>query len=78
VPRFYFHLRNDLSVDDEEGMEAPDLASARQYALWNARSIAAENVYKGRLNLGHRIDIADEKQQIVSTVTFGDAVTVDG
>lgn len=77
MPRFYFHLRNDLVVDDEEGIEVPDLAAAREYALFNARSLAAENVYKGHLNLSHRIEIADETQRIVGIVTFRDAVKVE-
>ena len=77
MPRFYFHLRNDLEVDDEEGIEIPDLAAAREYALFNARSIAAENVHKGHLNLSHRIEIADDAQRIVGTVTFRDAITID-
>ncbi|MDQ4088113.1 MAG: hypothetical protein M3177_08935 [Pseudomonadota bacterium] len=77
MPRFYFHLRNDLAVDDEEGLKVPDLASAREYALFNARSIAAENVLKGRLNLSHRIEIADEDGRIVGTVSFADAVKIE-
>ena len=76
MPRFYFHLRNDLSVDDEEGVELPDLAAARDHAIYNARSIAAENVHAGKLSLSHRIEIADERGTIVATVQFGDAVSV--
>lgn len=77
MPRFYFHLRNDLVVDDDEGMELPNLAAARDHAVFNARSIAAENVHKGRLNLSHRIEIAADSGQILSTVTFADAVQVE-
>ncbi|HEX8641698.1 MAG TPA: hypothetical protein VF704_11175 [Allosphingosinicella sp.] len=77
MPRFYFHLRNDLSVDDEEGQELPDLASAEKVALANIRSIASENVLQGRLDLSHRIEIADEAGDVIRTVTFGDAVEVE-
>ena len=77
MPRFYFHLRNDLEVDDEEGTEVPDLAAAREFALLNARSIAAENVHQGLLNLRHRIEITDEAGETVGVVTFGDAVKVE-
>jgi hypothetical protein len=77
MPKFYFHLRNDLAVDDDEGMELPDLATAREYALFNARSIAAENVHHGHLKLSHRIEIADENQQILDIVTFGDAIKLE-
>lgn len=76
MPRFYFNLRDDLVIDDEEGMELPDLPAARQYALFNARSIAAENVQKGHLNLSHRIEIADESGHVLDVVEFSDAVKV--
>lgn len=78
MPRFYFNLRNDLVVDDEEGMELSDLATAREYALRNARSIAAENVLRGHLNLTHRIEIADETGLVVGTLSFKDAIAIEG
>lgn len=78
MPRFYFNLRNDLSVDDEEGLELPDLAAAREHAIYNARSIAAENVHAGSLNLSHRIEIADGDGTLLDAVSFGEAVIVEG
>ena len=78
MPKFYFHLRNDIDVDDEEGTDFPDLAAAREHAVANVRSVAAGNVSNGHLDLWHRIEIADETGRIVGTVTFGDAVTVKG
>ncbi|HYJ30590.1 MAG TPA: hypothetical protein VEW25_09650 [Allosphingosinicella sp.] len=78
MPRYFFHLRNDVSTDDEEGLEVPDLVGARDYAIFNARAIAAENVHKGHLDLSHRIEIGDETGAIVDTVTFRDAVSVEG
>ena len=76
MPRFYFNLRNDISVDDDEGAVLPDLVAARQHALSNARSIAAANVYRGRLDLSLSIEIVDHTGELADTVTFGDAVTV--
>ena len=64
-------------LSDEEGMELPDLATARQYAIFNARSIAAENVSKGRLDLSHHIEIADDRGQAVATVSFADVVKLE-
>lgn len=77
MPRFYFNLRNDLSVDDEEGQELADLAAAEAVALTNVRSIAADNVLHGRLTLSHRIEIADEAGRVLGTVSFADAVKVE-
>lgn len=42
VPRYYFHLLNDLDAPDEEGKELPDLAAAREQARYNARFTAGE------------------------------------
>jgi len=33
VPRFFFHVQNDTLVLDEEGMEFPDVDSAREEAI---------------------------------------------
>jgi hypothetical protein len=79
MPRFYFHLYNDLVAMDEEGLELPDLAAARETAKANIRDIMAELVKEdGRVTLQHRVEIADETGAIVATVPFRDAVAVEG
>ena len=78
VPHFYFHLYNDVSATDEEGRDLPNLDAARRVAVCEAREMMTETILKGRINLGHRIEIADEAGAIVATVTFKEAVTVDG
>lgn len=76
MPRFYFHLFNDLDVRDEEGLELPDKAAAIEQAVKNARVMAAESVCEGHLVLNHRIEIMDANGSAVATVRFGDAVEV--
>jgi len=44
VPRYYLHLFNDMDVIDEEGVELPDEPAALQYALRNARVMAADSL----------------------------------
>jgi hypothetical protein len=79
VPRFYFHLRNDLDVPDHEGAEFPDLNAALEAAATNARFVLAETVKdEGKINFGHRIDIEDEQGHILETVSFRDVVKVEG
>ena len=79
MARFYFHLRNDLTVDDQEGAELADLDAARARAEQYALDMSAASVLEhGRINLHHRIDVADERGEIVLTVEFGDVVTVEG
>jgi len=79
VPRFYFNLRNDVFVDDQEGAELPDLAAARARAEGFARDMAAASVIDhGRIDMRHRIEVADESRQTLLTVTFGDVVRIEG
>ena len=77
MPRFYFHLRNDLSVDDEEGIELPDIEAARERAIEFAVDMSAASVLEHRkLNLHHKIEVADQNGDIVQIVEFGDVLTV--
>jgi hypothetical protein len=60
VPRFYFHLHNDVDVPDDEGVELADLEAARVHAVRCARFTFAEVAKdEGRVVLHHRIDIED-------------------
>jgi hypothetical protein len=78
MPRFFFHLHNDLDTPDPEGRELPDGAAARDTAVREARELAAATVTQGRLDLGHFIEVADETGAPQFRVTFGDAVAVTG
>jgi hypothetical protein len=78
MPRYFFHLYNDVHTMDEEGRILPDLAAARANAIKEARELMLETVAEGRINFSHRIDIAEEAGEIVASVTFGEAVTVEG
>jgi len=71
MPHFYLHLHNDIDAADEEGKEFPDLAAARSYAQAQVRCLVGETVKEtGRIVLSHRIDIANEQQDVLETVHF--------
>lgn len=76
MPRFFFHVHDDDDAFDEEGRELPDFATARAEAIRSARALARDEVSRGRLNLSHRIEVADECGVAVAIVTFGDAIDV--
>jgi hypothetical protein len=79
VPRFYFHLYNDVTALDDDGAELPDLAAARAYAIHNARFTLSETIKEtGRLDPAHRIEIADEQGRVLATVRYSDAVQIKG
>lgn len=77
MPRFYFHLRDNDHLIDEEGIELPTIEAARQRATKFALHMAAANVLeRSNLDLRHRIELTDENGQLVEMVQFGDVVTV--
>lgn len=78
MPRFYFHLRNDVIADDHEGQELPDLAAAREVAIMTSRELAAESVRQGSLCLDHYIEIENEYHVLLAKVTFKEAVMIKG
>jgi hypothetical protein len=78
MPRYFFHLHNDIDTTDDEGAEFPDDAAARAHAIANARDVAVESIAKGHLNLGHYIEIVREDGAPAFRVGFGEAITVTG
>jgi hypothetical protein len=78
VPRFYFHLYNDMDVPDREGKELPDLDAARQWTTCQARSLLGQVAKdEGLVVLHHRIDIENDAAEVLDTVWFRDAVKVE-
>ena len=77
MPRYFFHVHEEASAPDKDGLLCPTMVAALVEAYRTARAVAADQVLRGRLHLSHRIDVADEGGAIVATVTFRDAVTVE-
>jgi hypothetical protein len=79
MPRFYFHLINDVDVTDEEGKELPDLEAAREYAEGNVRFTASETLKEnGVVVLSHCIKIEDAEGNVLDIVYFRDVLTIKG
>jgi hypothetical protein len=78
MPLFYFHLFNDVVVIDDEGVELPDAAAAREQAMESARELVCESIHKGWLNLDHRIEVEDAAHNRLMTVSYRDAFTLTG
>ena len=77
MPRFFFHLYDDIVSIDPEGKELSSLEAAREQAFAEARAMACAEVPNGHLRLKHRIEIADETGKVLATVHFRDAVQVE-
>lgn len=74
MPRFYFHLYDDMVSLDEEGKVLPTIDAARKEAVRNARHLACAEVLDGHLGLNHRIEVTDANDAHIATVVFKDVV----
>lgn len=78
MPRYYFHLHNDVDAADYEGSDFDDLDAARVYAACVIRELAGSIVKEdGRFVPHHRIDIEDGDGSVLASVRFDDAVRVE-
>ena len=76
---FRLNLFNDADNLDEEGAEFPDLACAKAMAISSARDLMAEHVKEGRpIDLGNRIEVADESGKVLAVIPFREVITVTG
>jgi hypothetical protein len=77
MPLYHFHVHNDVVATDDEGVEYADLEAAKAAAVENARHLMSDEVrYKGRLSLGHSIEIADPLGASLHVTRYGDCVTI--
>ncbi|HWI87469.1 MAG TPA: hypothetical protein VNT42_14265 [Sphingomonas sp.] len=74
----FFNLRNDVTVDDPDGKDLPDVEAVRAVATAQALDMAKVSLDEtGRIDLKHRIEVVDEAGAPVLTVEFRDAVRVE-
>lgn len=76
MPRYFFHLYNDITSIDQEGVELPDQAAAHAHGTEEARAMAADSALHGKIDRDHHIDIVDDQGRVVETICFGEAVAI--
>jgi hypothetical protein len=76
MPRFFFNLRDDVSIEDCEGKELADVEMARQLAVQHARGMMSEDIKDGRLMLKDEIEVVDEAGRQVISLSFRDAIDI--
>ena len=75
MPRYHFHLHvAEGPLADEEGQLFDGVEAAREEAIRGARSLVAEDVLNGRLDLEGRVEVADEDGRLLFAVSFAEAV----
>lgn len=77
MPRFFLHLINNTAVaSDDEGVELTDVSAARDQAIDGIRSVLADEVRRGMLDLRGRIEIAEAGGNVLAVVSFADALEI--
>jgi hypothetical protein len=77
MPRFYFHVQNSHDfVRDEEGIDLADEAAARAMAMDSIRSMIAEEVRKGVIDLDGFIEVLDHGAVQLTKIDFPEAFTI--
>ena len=77
MPRYYFHLYDDIISKDHEGQLLPNIQAARVYAIEAARAMmAAEIQEKGTVSLSDWLEVEDEQGEVVLIVKFDEAVNI--
>ena len=75
MPRYYFHLSvREGPLADEEGQLLDGPERAREEAIRGARSIVAEDVLHGRLDLDGRVEVTGEDGRALFAISFAEAV----
>lgn len=77
MAHFYLELTGGSeTVEDEAGIELPDLAAAHVSAVTAARDIMAADIRTGVLDLRLQITILDHARHRVGIVEFDEAVSL--
>lgn len=78
MPLFYFQIYNGLGfAEDRQGQDLPDEKGARRTAVEGARSLMAEEILGGELNLDSFIRVEDHEHTLMFTLTFAEAVKIN-
>jgi hypothetical protein len=77
MPHYYFHIFNGTGeTHDEDGVDLPDLDSARARAMTSIRSILREEIRGGMLDFGGVVRITDGSGSLLLEIPFAAAVEV--
>jgi hypothetical protein len=75
MARFFFNLASERGlIGDDEGLDLPDIAAARQAALEAARDLAAQAVRHGNDGPWKAIVVCDETGKLVLELPLEEAL----
>jgi hypothetical protein len=75
MQHYFFHVQNGQGYTrDDEGRELRDLEEARREAIIGIRSILADELTSGIVDLRGRLDICDRDDALLLSVAFHEVV----
>jgi hypothetical protein len=76
MPTYFFNVRQNGSlIEDEEGIDLPDLDTAKTEAMGGAMDIVADRTRSGSpMGLDDTFEVTDEDGEVLLTVPFREAV----
>ena len=71
MPRYYFNVRNHVHTEDHDGVDLPDLATAKREALKDVADIVktSSGVIANRWS-GWSIEVCDGARKVLLVVPF--------
>lgn len=73
MPQYYMHLFNDEILRDQSGASFPDEQAAREGAIRAISELIAEHIVAGQpVDLSNRIEVEDDRGDVVETIKFGE------
>ncbi|MET3585642.1 hypothetical protein ABID21_001751 [Pseudorhizobium tarimense] len=75
MPKFFFHLRDEIFLKDPDGTELPDPAAALASAKEDVRSLISERIRSGRVFGPAVMVIADETGVELASVSFKEVLS---
>ena len=77
MPRYRLHVSNSFGLaEDKEGQALPDLDAARDEAVRGIRSLLADELKSGKVDLRGRVDVVDDADRLLITVPFDEAFAI--
>lgn len=71
MPKYYFHIRDgEELVQDDEGIDLPNLAAAQEEAVQAARDMLVELLRNDLPVNGQKFEICDADGNILAVVAF--------
>lgn len=77
MPRYFFTVSDGIELEDPDGSEHPNLASAEHEARLMARDLLADGARAGLSRVRWSIRIVDANGEIQAVVPFDDVVRPD-